>query len=270
MSEGCEPGAGVGTGSGSAMLMREVWRPGAPVQRTERYDPVTMNRARREPAGGGIKSLAKTAHSTRWHGMKLYLASGNAHKAAELQALADASRVPATIVSARAVGGMPPVAEDTGTFIGNARKKAAALRGLIPADAWALADDSGLCVDALDGAPGVESAYFAGPQGDSAANLAKLVAVLRDVPEERRQARFQCMLLVLGPQGEEHVFEGSSEGRLLFAPRGGAGFGYDPLFVPAGHEQTFAELGEAVKNNLSHRARAWALLAEWIRRTESV
>ena len=197
--------------------------------------------------------------------MKLYLASGNAHKAAELQSLAQASGLTVEIISARAVGGMPPVEEDTGTFVGNARKKAAALRTRIPADAWALADDSGLCVDALDGGPGVESAYYAGPQGDAAANLAKLVTVMRDVPEGRRGAYFVCVLIVLGPVGEEHVFEGRSPGRLALAPQGGAGFGYDPLFVPDGHTESFAQLGDAVKNTLSHRARAWAGLAGWLR-----
>lgn len=197
--------------------------------------------------------------------MKLFLASGNAHKAAELQSLADAAALPVEIISARAVGGMPEVVEDAGTFVGNARKKALALRIRLPADAWSLADDSGLCVDALAGAPGVESAYYAGPQGDSAANLAKLVGTMRDVPERERGAHFRCVLFVAGPGGVEHVFEGMCAGTLLRAPRGGAGFGYDPLFVPAGHALSFAELGEPVKNTISHRARAWAKLAEWVR-----
>jgi XTP/dITP diphosphohydrolase len=198
--------------------------------------------------------------------MIFYLASGNAHKVSELQALARASALEVAIRSARDVGGMPAVAEDTGTFVGNARKKAAALRAKIPADAWALADDSGLCVDALEGAPGVESAYYAGPQGDGAANLAKLLAVLRDVPMPRRTAHFTCVLLALGPRGEEEIFEGICGGSLLTAPRGGAGFGYDPIFVPTGQTLSFAELGDDVKNTLSHRARAWARLAEWVRR----
>lgn len=198
--------------------------------------------------------------------MKLFLASGNAHKAAELQSLAVAAALPIEIISARAVGGMPSVVEDAGTFVGNARKKAQALREKIPTDAWALADDSGLCVDELEGAPGVESAYYAGPQGDGAANLAKLVATMRDVPGERRGARFECVLLVIGPSGEEHVFEGRCVGRLSHEPRGGAGFGYDPLFIPDGHEVSFAELGDTVKNTISHRARAWSQVAEWIRR----
>ena len=209
--------------------------------------------------------------------MKLFLASGNIHKAAELQALADASRESwsrncesslrrVEIVSAREVGGMPPVVEDAGTFEGNARKKALALRARLPADAWALADDSGLCVDALGGAPGVESAYYAGPQGDGAANLAKLVATMRGVPEADRGAHFRCVLLLVGPGGAEHLFDGRCVGRLLREPRGGAGFGYDPLFVAKGNIQTFSEMTEKEKNRVSHRARAWARLGEWLQR----
>jgi len=197
--------------------------------------------------------------------MRLHLASGNAHKAQELQALAAAAGLPLEIVSARAVGGMPEVAEDTGTFVGNARKKARALQAALPAGAWVLADDSGVCVDALDGGPGVESAYYAGPQHDAAANLAKLAAAMRGVPEERRGAHFLCVLLVLGPAGEEQVFEGRCRGRLLPEPRGGQGFGYDPLFVPDGYTESYAELGEPVKNVISHRARAWRKLAAWVR-----
>ncbi len=195
---------------------------------------------------------------------RLYLASGNAHKADELQALANASGLPIEIVSARAVGGMPPVEEDTGTFIGNARKKALALRERLPADGWALADDSGVCVDALDGAPGVESAYYAGPQADPVANLAKLVEVMRDIPDYRRAAQFLCVLVLLGPDGEEEVFEGRCLGRLIHEPRGGAGFGYDPLFVPEGYAATYAELGDDAKNLISHRAQAWRKLAAWL------
>jgi XTP/dITP diphosphohydrolase len=197
--------------------------------------------------------------------MKLFLASGNAHKAAELQGLATAGGLNVEIVSARAVGGMPEVVEDTGTFVGNARKKARALWKKLPTGSWALADDSGLCVDALGSGPGVESAYFAGPQGDGAANLAKLVRVMRNVPDGQRGARFVCVLLVCGPGGEEKIFGGESAGRLACEPKGGAGFGYDPLFVPEGHERSFAELGDAVKARISHRARAWARLAEWVR-----
>lgn len=197
--------------------------------------------------------------------MEFCLASGNAHKVAELQALAAGSGLTVRIRSAREFGGMPPVEEDTGTFVGNARKKARALREKLPGAIWALADDSGVMVDALGGAPGVESAYYAGPQADPAANLAKLVAEMRDVPASKRGARFHCVLVAIGPAGEERVFEGTCEGRLLHAPRGGAGFGYDPLFVPVGHRLSYAELGEDVKNRISHRAQAWARVVAWLR-----
>ena len=197
--------------------------------------------------------------------MKLYLASGNAHKAREFQALADVGALPVEIISAVAIGGMSPVTEDTGTFAGNACKKARALKERLPAGGWALADDSGLCVDVLGGAPGVESAYFAGPRASGAENLAKLVGVLRDVPEESRAAHFVCVLVLVGPSGEEHVFEGRCEGKLRREPAGMGGFGYDPLFVPVGHTLTFAELPDAEKNRLSHRALAWAALTAWLR-----
>lgn len=197
--------------------------------------------------------------------MKLYLASGNAHKAREFQTLADAAALPVEIISAVAIGGMPPVAEDMGSFAGNARKKARTLKERLPAGGWALADDSGLCVDALGGAPGVESAYYAGPRASGAENLAKLVTVIREVPEERRTAHFVCVLALVSPDGEEHDFEGRCDGKLRREPAGTGGFGYDPIFVPDGYEQTFAELGDAVKNRLSHRGRAWAALTVWLR-----
>ena len=191
----------------------------------------------------------------------IHLASGNAHKAQEFQRLAGASGLPVRVVPARA---MPEVNEDTGTFIGNARKKAQALQALLPADAWVLADDSGVCVDALDGAPGVESAYFAGPQHDSAANLDKLTEVMRAVPDGQRGAFFLCVLLLRGPGGIEQAFEGRCNGRLAREPAGGRGFGYDPLFVPDGFECTYAQLDEAAKNKISHRGRAWLKLAEFL------
>jgi XTP/dITP diphosphohydrolase len=206
--------------------------------------------------------------------MKLFLASGNAHKAGEFSAFAKATAdslgIPVIeVLSAAAIGGMPAVVEDAGTFAGNARKKALALRTRLPAVGWALADDSGLCVDALGGAPGVESAYYAGPQGDSAANLQKLVEAMRPVPDAQRGAHFICVLVLIGPAGE-FVFEGRCDGRLLHAPRGAGGFGYDPLFVPEDYAQSFSELGSDIKNRLSHRARAWEKLAKWLREQPSI
>jgi XTP/dITP diphosphohydrolase len=195
----------------------------------------------------------------------IYLASGNAHKVAEMAALAARDGLAVELRSARELGGMPVVVEDSGTFLGNARKKAWALRQRAPLGSWVLADDSGVCVDELGGGPGVESAYFAGPEGDAAANLRKLTEVMRGVPAERRGARFYCLLVLLGERGEEQVFEGECRGVLLEEPRGGAGFGYDPLFVPEGFSSSYAELGEEVKSRLSHRARAWAGLSAWWR-----
>jgi len=196
--------------------------------------------------------------------IRLHLASGNPHKAGEFQSLADEAGLPIEVLSATAVGGMPPVVEDTGTFEGNARKKARALLRKLPAGAWALADDSGLCVDALDGAPGVESAYFAGPHATGAENLARLVEAVREVPDGRRQAHFVCVLVLAGPEGREFVFQGRCDGRLRRTSAGAGGFGYDPLFIPDGYDRTFSELDGATKNRLSHRGRAWAQLAAWL------
>jgi XTP/dITP diphosphohydrolase len=200
--------------------------------------------------------------------MRIYLASGNAHKAREFQELADRAQSDGLrhveILPAAAAGGMPPVVEDTGSFAGNARKKARALAGRLPEGAWALSDDSGLCVDALGGAPGVESAYYAGMRASDLQNLAKLVNAMREVPADRRAAHYTCVLVLIGPDRTEQAFEGRCEGRLLLDPVGTGGFGYDPLFVPEGQERTFAELDAAVKNELSHRGRAWAKLAAWL------
>ncbi len=195
--------------------------------------------------------------------MRFYLATNNAHKVEEFRLLAAAAGPVLTIASARMLGGMPAVAENTGSFVGNARQKAAALRRALPDGSWALADDSGLCVAALDGAPGVDSAIYAGPQADAAANLAKLVDAMQAVPAGGRGASFVCVLAVVNGQGEERIFEGRCEGRLLAEPAGAGGFGYDPLFVPAGESRSFAELSEAEKNRISHRARAWAKLVAW-------
>lgn len=196
--------------------------------------------------------------------MKLYLASNNPHKAAEFAALAAAASRPWEIRSARECGGMPPVVEDTGTFHGNAEKKARALLPRIPPGAWVLADDSGLGVAALEGRPGVESAYFAGPAASDAANREKLLREMQAVPDGARGAWFHCTLCLLNAAGEGGVFTGRVDGAIARAPAGGGGFGYDPVFVPAGLDATLAGLSAAGKNAVSHRARAFAALAGWL------
>ena len=190
--------------------------------------------------------------------MKLLIATRNRHKLAEIRAIL---AVPGwELVGADEVPGLPEVEEDAPTFEGNASKKARTLA--LAGRCWALADDSGLEVDALHGAPGVTSAHYAGPQADTPANNAKLLAALQGVTD--RRARFRCVLALAAPDGRVRTVDGRCEGRILAAPRGAQGFGYDPLFVPDGREQTFAELPPEVKNRISHRARALQrAMQEW-------
>jgi len=131
-----------------------------------------------------------------------------------------------------------------------------------------LADDSGLEVDALQGAPGVYSARYAGPDADDRANNDKLLTELLGVPMEKRTARFRCVMVVARAGIALGEFEGSVEGKILEQAAGVGGFGYDPLFVPEGYTQSFAELGPGIKNGLSHRARAMEELVDWLRCTE--
>lgn len=197
--------------------------------------------------------------------LEVVLASANTHKIRELQELADQAGVAVVLRSARDLGGMPSVQEDTGTFVGNARKKARALHEVAQPGTWVMADDSGICVDALDGGPGVESAYFAGPEGDDDRNLKKLVEVMTEIPGPQRGAHYLCLLLVIDGEGREQVFEGRCEGTLAYTPSGGGGFGYDPLFIPTGYTDTFGILPAATKQALSHRAKAWLAFCEWLK-----
>ncbi|MBL9129528.1 MAG: non-canonical purine NTP pyrophosphatase [Verrucomicrobiales bacterium] len=203
----------------------------------------------------------------------LVIATRNAHKVEEIQAVLGPRFRYLTL---RDFPSAPEVDETGDTFEANARLKAeslaAWLRTLAPvpwqADStpWSvLADDSGLEVDALGGAPGVQSARFAsaefGLSGNApdGANNTKLLRLLAEVPAERRTARFRCVLALVSasdPHATALLASGSCEGRIGFVPRGAHGFGYDPLFVPDGFSATLAELGEATKNSISHRARA--------------
>ena len=182
--------------------------------------------------------------------MKLLVATRNRHKLEEIRAILSVPGL--ELVGADEVPGLPEVEEDAPTFEGNAIKKARTLAKA--GGCWTLADDSGLCVDALGGAPGVISARYAGPEASTPANNAKLLRALAGVTD--RRARFRCVLALCSPEGRAWTVEGRCEGRILEAPRGANGFGYDPLFVPEGREQTFAELPAGVKNGMSHRGRA--------------
>jgi len=197
------------------------------------------------------------------------LATGNEHKVEEFNRLSTVFSLPdIRFVSAKKCihGGMPKVVEDSGTFRGNAELKARALRSLAPADALVLADDSGLCVDALNGAPGVETAYYAGPTATSEQNRAKLLRALDVVPVEKRGAHFYCLLLLILPDGTELAFDGKCFGKIATCEAGTGGFGYDPIFIPSGFSKTFAELDGATKDQLSHRGNAFARLANFLKK----
>ena len=229
----------------------------------------------------------------------LIIATRNRHKADEIRAILGSDL---HFLTLNDFPDAPKVVEDAPTFSGNATKKAVELaRSLasgisnfkfqISNPAHVLADDSGLEVDALDGAPGVHSARFAanektsGNSSDSA-NNEKLLRLLKDVPPEKRTARFRCVIAltpVLPTKSgasspvccsdeselQTGLFEGTCEGKIIFAPRGDHGFGYDPLFVPDGFDQTFSELGDETKNQISHRSKALAKLRERFKRNKA-
>lgn len=189
--------------------------------------------------------------------MRLVLASGNAGKVTELRQLLEGSAIDLVPQTTLGVGD----ADETGlTFVENALIKArhAARATGLPA----LADDSGLCVDALGGAPGLYAARYAGVHGDNAANNAKLLRELDGVPMSRRGAYFIAVLVVLRHADDPAplIAEGRWHGRVLEAPRGTGGFGYDPLFLPDGSDLGAAELDTALKNRISHRGQALAAL----------
>jgi len=190
--------------------------------------------------------------------MKLLIATGNHHKFAEISAILAVPHL--SFISLRQLNGYPLVVEDGNSFETNAIKKAVILARF--SNMWTLADDSGLEVDALHGDPGVYSARYAGEPADDSANNRKVVAAMAGVLD--RKARFRCAIALSDPNGVFRVVSGVCEGRLLSAVQGAGGFGYDPLFVPRGYEQTFAELPAGIKNKISHRACALrAAITAW-------
>lgn len=184
--------------------------------------------------------------------LRIVLATRNRHKIEELTAMLRG--LPVEALTLDDLPAMPDVVEDGETLEDNAIKKAvsAAREFGLPA----LSDDTGLEVDALDGAPGVRSARYAGDTGDAVANNRRLLAELRDVPESRRRAAFRCVIALARPDGAASTAEGVTRGVILTSPRGHGGFGYDPLFLPDGHEETYAEMSPAGKNAVSHRGKA--------------
>jgi XTP/dITP diphosphohydrolase len=192
---------------------------------------------------------------------ELLVATNNAGKVRELARLL--AEMPLRLRLLSEFGDIPEAVESGTTFAENAVLKAthySALSGL-----FTLSDDSGLAVDALGGRPGVYSARYAGPRATYAERMSRLLEELSASGDAERRARFVCVIAVADPStGEVETFEGVCEGSIARAPRGTGGFGYDPVFVPEGHAQTFGELPDEIKQQISHRARALARAARFI------
>jgi XTP/dITP diphosphohydrolase len=190
-------------------------------------------------------------------GLSIVLASRNLAKSAEIRELL--APVGISVVSVAEAGDVPEIVEDGTTFAENAAKKAGETAKIL--SRWSLGEDSGLMVDALDGAPGIFSARYSGPDATDETNNAKLIAKLADTPEQRRTARYVCSIAVADPKGAIRLqVEAGCRGRIISEKRGPHGFGYDPLFLIPEYHRTFGELGPTVKHRLSHRARAFEQL----------
>lgn len=187
----------------------------------------------------------------------LWFASGNQGKINEMKMLLNrligSGKLALHPQSELPVFSPPP--ENGDSFAANARIKARAVKAVRPGT-WVIGEDSGLTVDGLNGIPGIHSARYAGPKASDAENNAKLLKMMTLRPMTNRNAHFVSTIVAYSPSGEEFVFEGRLSGEIAKAARGTSGFGYDPVFVPAGESKTLAELGIAVKNKISHRANA--------------
>ena len=192
--------------------------------------------------------------------MRIVLATTNRHKLQEARSVLSGLGI--EIASLDEFPSIEPPVEDAATFEGNARIKALYYAGVL--GCWALADDSGLEVDALDGAPGVLSARFAGEGADDRANNAKLIAALTNVPDTRRTARYRCSVAFAGGERIIATAAGTLEGVILAAPRGSNGFGYDPYFWVPARAMTAAEMTTDQKNSISHRGAAFRAIREKI------
>lgn len=195
--------------------------------------------------------------------MEIVLATRNRKKIEEIRRIA--ANLPIMVLSLDDLPDCPDVVEDQDTFEGNASKKALEISRCTGRPA--LSDDSGLAVDVLGGAPGVYSARYApdAVNGNDPKNYLKLLKDLASTPEEKRNARFVCCIALAFPDGEVRTFFGYAEGRIGREAKGKQGFGYDPVFVPAGHDRTFAEMEPKEKDALSHRGKAIDKLAEFLR-----
>jgi len=206
-----------------------------------------------------MESRNEVSSTTR---RRLVLGTRNQSKIDELRTILADARLDVELLSVDAFDDVPEVPETGLTFADNALLKARAVAKATGLPA--VADDSGLCVDALGGQPGVFSARWAGGHGDDQANLDLVLAQLADVPDDQRGAHFACAAALVLPGGEERVVEGRLDGTLTREPRGRNGFGYDPIFQPVGSTRTTAEMSPAEKNAISHRGQAFRALAQLV------
>lgn len=186
--------------------------------------------------------------------IKIWIATSNPNKLREYKLLCDGLPIEIHAAGELKFFEFPP--ENGKTFEDNARIKARSLSAVLPGE-WVLGEDSGLCVDALGGIPGVHSARYAGDRASDAENCAKLLKMMQIRAGTNRKAYFQSTLICYSPDGKETVYEGRLEGAIISQARGTKGFGYDPVFTPSGHNQTVAELEPSVKNEISHRSQAF-------------
>lgn len=193
--------------------------------------------------------------------MKLVIATRNNGKLREIRQILE--DIDVEVLSIENFSGLPEIVEDGDTFSANARKKAVTIAQLT--GCLALADDSGLIVDALEGKPGVLSARYAGEDATDAENNRKLLEDLAGVPPERRQGAFYCVMALCQPEGDCRTFSGKLEGEIIAIPRGNNGFGYDPLFLVPEYDKTLAELPLETKNRISHRGRALRQVANYLK-----
>lgn len=191
--------------------------------------------------------------------IKVVIASRNEHKIDEMRRILDAAGLNLELVGIKEFADLPDVEETGTTFAENALLKARAICSFTGLPA--IADDSGLCVDALNGMPGIFSARWAGSHGDDRANLELLLAQISHLDPEHRTAAFHCAAAIALPNGDEQVVEGIMTGRVIDVPRGANGFGYDPIFIADGYQITTAQMDPADKDAISHRGRAIAALA---------
>lgn len=194
---------------------------------------------------------------------KLVIASRNDHKIQEMRRILEQAGLDIELVGIAEFPDLPDVEETGSTFAANAMLKARAVSEFTGLPA--VGDDSGLCVDALNGMPGILSARWSGTHGNDQANLALLLAQISQVPTDRRGASFICAAAYVHPDGTEFVVEGQMSGTLIDAPVGTNGFGYDPIFVPQGHQITSAQMSAELKDSISHRGKALTALVDQLK-----